>query len=60
MQGYDVPVKSITLSNGASVFLIEAGTEDIMRIEFVFRAGMAQEYLPLLCNFSQHDADRRL
>jgi predicted Zn-dependent peptidase len=30
------------------MFLIDAGTEDIMRIEFVFRAGMVQEYLPLL------------
>jgi len=43
-----VPVKPVTLGNGASAFLINAGTEDIMRIEFVFRAGMAQEYLPLL------------
>jgi len=44
----DVPIKIITLGNGASVFMIEAGTEEIMRIEFVFRAGMVQEYLPLL------------
>ncbi|TFG44413.1 MAG: insulinase family protein [Bacteroidia bacterium] len=44
----EVPVKLLTLRNGTSVFLIEAGTEDIMRIEFVFRAGMVQEYLPLL------------
>ena len=43
-----VPVKSATLRNGTSVYLIDAGTEDIMRIEFVFRAGMALEYLPLL------------
>ena len=43
-----VPVKSVNLKNGTSVFLIDAGTEDIMRIEFVFRAGMVQEYLPLL------------
>lgn len=43
-----VPVKSITLTNGTSAFLIDTGTEDIMRIEFVFRAGIAQEYLPLL------------
>lgn len=44
----DVPMKVFTLGNGASVFMIEAGTEEIMRMEFVFRAGMAQEYLPLL------------
>jgi zinc protease len=43
-----VPVRPVILSNGASAFLINAGTEEIMRIEFVFRAGMAQEYLPLL------------
>jgi len=46
----DVPMKLLTLGNGASVFLIETGTEEIMRIEFVFRAGMVQEYLPLLAN----------
>jgi predicted Zn-dependent peptidase len=43
-----VPTKSIILRNGTSLFLIDAGTEDITRIEFVFRAGMAREYLPLL------------
>jgi len=43
-----VPTKSVTLRNGTSVFLIDAGTENIMRIEFVFRAGMALENLPLL------------
>jgi zinc protease len=43
-----VPVRSLNLRNGTSVFLIDAGTEDISRIEFIFRAGMTQEYLPLL------------
>ncbi len=43
-----VPTKSVTLRNGTSLFLIDAGTEDIMRIEFVFRAGIAREHLPLL------------
>jgi len=39
-----VPTKSVTLRNGTSLFLIDAGTEDIMRIEFVFRAGIARPY----------------
>jgi zinc protease len=43
-----VPINSVTLRNGISLFMIDAGTEDIMRIEFIFKAGMAQEYLPLL------------
>lgn len=43
-----VPAELVILKNGASLFLIEAGTEDVMRIEFIFRAGMAEEYLPLL------------
>lgn len=47
-----VPIKSVTLRNGTSLFLIDAGTEDIMRIEFVFKAGMALEYLPLLATSS--------
>jgi predicted Zn-dependent peptidase len=43
-----VPTEFISLKNGISLFLINAGTEDVMRMEFVFRAGMVQEYLPLL------------
>lgn len=35
------------LNNGVPVYLIEAGTEEIMRIEFIFRAGQVNEYLPL-------------
>jgi zinc protease len=45
--------KSYKLNNGVPVYLIEAGTEDIMRLEFVFRAGQIKENLPLLsstCN----------
>jgi predicted Zn-dependent peptidase len=45
--------KTFRLDNGVPVYLIEAGTEDIMRIEFTFRAGQVREYLPLLsstCN----------
>jgi zinc protease len=44
----DIPVRALTLGNGAAVFMIEAGTEEIMRIEFVFKAGMIREDLPLL------------
>ncbi len=36
------------LSNGAGVYLIDAGTEEVMRTDFIFRAGMITEYLPLL------------
>jgi predicted Zn-dependent peptidase len=42
------PAEFVSLKNGISLFLINAGTEDVMRLEFVFRAGMVQEYLPLL------------
>ncbi|MCX6326588.1 MAG: pitrilysin family protein [Bacteroidia bacterium] len=44
--------KSFRLNNGVPVFLIEAGTEEIMRIEFTFRAGQVNEYLPLLASTS--------
>jgi predicted Zn-dependent peptidase len=39
---------SFRLKNGVPVFFIEAGTEDIMRLEFTFKAGQVNEYLPLL------------
>jgi zinc protease len=45
-----VPAEFASLKNGASIFLINAGTEDVMRIELIFRAGMVQEYLPLLAS----------
>src|SRR5664280_2979379 len=38
------------LSSGVPVYLIEAGTEDIMRLEFTFRAGQVNENLPLLAS----------
>ena len=38
------------MNNGIPVYMIEAGTEDIMRIEFTFRAGQVKEYLPLLAS----------
>lgn len=36
------------LNNRIPVYIIEAGTEDIMRIDFTFNAGQAAENLPLL------------
>jgi zinc protease len=39
--------QSLSLANGVPVFFIEAGTEDIMRIEFVFSAGQIRESIPL-------------
>jgi zinc protease len=64
--------KSFRLNNATPVFMIEAGTEDIMRLEFVFRAGQVKEYLPLLAstcnmmlsegsqNFSSEELNRSL
>lgn len=42
--------KSFRLNNCVPVYLIEAGTEDIMRIEFIFKAGLVKEDLPLLAS----------
>lgn len=42
--------KNFRLENGVPVYLIEAGTEDIMRLEFVFRAGQVKEFMPLLAS----------
>jgi predicted Zn-dependent peptidase len=45
--------RCFTLNNGIPVYMIESGTEDIMRLEFTFRAGQIKESLPLLsstCN----------
>ena len=41
-------VKSFNLNNGVPVYLIDAGTEDIMRLEITFRAGQVKENIPLL------------
>jgi zinc protease len=43
-------VKSLNLKNGIPVFSIEAGTEDIMRMEIIFRAGQVRESMPLLAS----------
>lgn len=34
---------SFSLSNGVPVYLIEAGSEEIMRIDFIFKAGLIHE-----------------
>lgn len=41
---------SLRLDNGIPVYMIEAGTEDIMRLEFTFRAGQIKENRPLLAS----------
>jgi predicted Zn-dependent peptidase len=45
-----IPVQQDKLSNGAQVYIIPAGTEDIMRMELVFRAGIVRDYIPLLAS----------
>jgi zinc protease len=41
---------SYKLSNGVPIYTIEAGTEEIMRLEFIFRAGQVKESIPLLAS----------
>jgi zinc protease len=41
-------VRLHNLSNGVPVYLIDGGTEDIMRLEIAFRAGQVREHIPLL------------
>jgi zinc protease len=43
-------VKLLNLNNGVPVYLIDAGTEEIMRLEIVFRAGQVREHIPLLAS----------
>jgi zinc protease len=43
-------VQSLHLNNGVPVYLINAGTEDIMRLEIAFRAGQVTEPVPLLAS----------
>jgi zinc protease len=43
-------INTVRLNNNVPVYLIEAGTEDIMRMEFTFRAGQVKENLPLLAS----------
>lgn len=39
-----------SLKNQVPVFIIEAGSEDLMKIDFIFRAGLIMEELPLLAS----------
>lgn len=41
---------SFTLNNGVRVYMIEAGTEEIIRLEFTFTAGQVKEFMPLLAS----------
>lgn len=41
---------SYLLDNNVQVFLIHAGTEEVVRVEFTFKAGQAKEFLPLLAS----------
>ena len=43
-------IASFTLNNGVPVYHIEAGTEDIMRVEFSFKAGIIKETVPLVAS----------
>jgi predicted Zn-dependent peptidase len=46
-----IPEASVfVLDNTVPVYLIESGTEDIVRIEFTFRSGQIKEFLPLLAS----------
>jgi zinc protease len=42
--------RTIFLNNKIPVYFIEGGTEEIMRIEFIFMAGQVKEYMPLLAS----------
>ncbi len=42
--------EKVMLNNNIPVYLIESGTEDIMRLEFTFRAGEVKENFPLLAS----------
>lgn len=38
------------LKNGVPVYIINAGSEELMRVEFVFDAGQVKEDLPLIAS----------
>jgi len=44
--------RQIRLDNMVPVYLINAGTEDIVRVEFIFRAGSIMESIPLLATMT--------
>jgi zinc protease len=41
-------VEKVVLSNGVNVYLIDAGTEELMKFDFIFEAGQIEEEIPLL------------
>jgi predicted Zn-dependent peptidase len=48
--GTITPLNKVILNNNVPVFIIESGTEDILRAEFVFRAGQIKERTVLLAS----------
>lgn len=42
--------KVYRLDNNVPVYFIEAGTEEVLRIEFTFHAGQVKEYMPLIAS----------
>jgi zinc protease len=42
--------ESVSLKNGIPVYLIHAGSEELMRIDFIFNAGQATEIFPLVAS----------
>jgi zinc protease len=51
VQPVNIPdAECISLRNKIPVYLIEAGTEDIVRLDFTFGAGCTNEYMPLLAS----------
>lgn len=45
-----MPVTSARLSNNIEVFSLKAGSQEIVKIEFVFKAGMYQQPAPLIAS----------
>ncbi|MCX6311697.1 MAG: pitrilysin family protein [Bacteroidetes bacterium] len=42
--------KKVSLANGIPVYLLDAGTQEITRIEFIFRAGIRHQSQSLVCS----------
>jgi predicted Zn-dependent peptidase len=43
-------VVTVNLSNGIKVYIIDAGTEELMKLDFIFEAGQIEEEIPLLAS----------
>lgn len=48
-----IDTESVELAGGLKAYLVEGGTEDIVKIDVVFDAGTSHEPLPLLANTCQ-------